>query len=74
MKSNLKIAFLSTLPVLTGYVVLGIGFGILLSSKGYHPLWAVAMSLLIYAGAMQYLAVDLLSGGAGLITAAVTTG
>ena len=73
MKSNLKIAFLSTLPVLTGYVVLGIGFGILLSSKGYHPLWAVAMSLLIYAGSMQYLAVDLLSGGAGLITAAVTT-
>lgn len=73
MKSNVKIAFLSTIPVMAGYVVLGTGFGILLSSKGYNPLWSVAMSLFIYAGSMQYLAVDLLTGGAGLITAALTT-
>jgi len=73
MKSNAKTAFLSTLPVMAGYVVLGTGFGILLTSKGYGPLWTLAMSLFIYAGSMQYLAVDLLSGGAGLITAALTT-
>lgn len=73
MKSNAKIAFLSTLPVMAGYVVLGTGFGILLSSKGYGFLWTLAMSVFIYAGSMQYLAVDLLSGGAGLITAALTT-
>ena len=73
MKSNAKIAFLSTLPVMAGYVVLGTGFGILLSSKGYGPLWTLAMSIFIYAGSMQYLAVDLLAGGAGLITAALTT-
>ena len=58
---------------MAGYVVLGTGFGILLSSKGYGPGWAAAMSIFIYAGSMQYLAVDLLAGGAGLITAAVTT-
>ena len=73
MSKQTKIAFLSTLPVMAGYVVLGTGFGILLSSKGYHPLWAVAMSLFIYAGSMQYLTVDLLTGGAGLITSALTT-
>lgn len=73
MKSNAKTAFLATLPVMAGYVVLGTGFGILLSSKGYGPLWSLAMSLFIYAGSMQYLAVDLLAGGAGLITAALTT-
>lgn len=73
MKKTMKIAFLSTLPVMAGYVVLGTGFGILLSSKGYHPLWTLAMSIFIYAGSMQYLAVDLLAGGAGLITAALTT-
>ena len=73
MKKLTKKAFLSTLPVMAGYLVLGIGFGILLCSKGYHPLWAVAMSVLIYAGSMQYLAVDLLTGGASLITAALTT-
>ncbi|MBP3645435.1 MAG: AzlC family ABC transporter permease [Clostridia bacterium] len=49
------------------------GFGILLSSKGYSPLWSLAMSLFIYAGSMQYLTIDLLTGGASLITAALTT-
>ena len=72
MKSNAKTAFLATLPVMAGYVVLGTGFGILLSGKGYGPLWSLAMSLLIYAGSMQYLTVDLLAGGASLITAALT--
>lgn len=72
MGKPLKTAFLSTLPVMAGYVVLGTGFGILLSSKGYNPLWTLAMSVFIYAGSMQYLAVDLLAGGAGLITAALT--
>ena len=73
MKSNVKTAFLASVPVMAGYVVLGTGFGILLSSKGYSPLWSLAMSLFIYAGSMQYLAVDLLTGGATLITAALTT-
>ena len=73
MKTNAKTGFLATLPVMAGYVVLGTGFGILLSSKGYGPLWSLAMSLFIYAGSMQYLAVDLLTGGATLITAALTT-
>lgn len=74
MKQTLtKQAFLASLPVMAGYVVLGTGFGILLSSKGYGVGWAAAMSIFIYAGSMQYLAVDLLAGGAGLITAAITT-
>lgn len=71
--STIKKAFIATLPVLVGYIVLGIGFGILLNSKGYGVLWAFAMSLFIFAGSMQYLAIDLLSGGASLITAALTT-
>ena len=65
-------AFPKTLPVLAGYVVLGFGFG-LLQSKGYHFLWAVLMSLTIYAGSMQYVTVDLLANGAGLVSAALMT-
>ena len=72
-KQRCKQAFIATLPVLSGYVVLGTGFGILLHSKGFGLGWAVAMSLFIYAGSMQYLAVDLLAGGAGLIAAGLTT-
>ena len=66
-------AFPGTLPVLAGYVVLGFGFGLLLQSKGYHFLWAVLMSLTIYAGSMQYVTVDLLANGAGLVSAALMT-
>ena len=69
----LKKAFAATLPVMAGYLVLGMGFGILLRTKGYGPLWAFAMSFFIYAGSMQYLAIDLLTGGASLIAAALTT-
>lgn len=72
-KERVKKAFLMTIPVLTGYVCLGIGFGIVLESKGFGLLWAFAMGLLIYAGSMQYVAVDLLAGGASLIATALTT-
>lgn len=74
MKKNaLRAAFLDTVPVMTGYVFLGFGFGILLHQSGYGVLWAGAMSLFIYAGSMQYMAVSLLSSEAGLLTAALTT-
>ena len=55
-------AFYKSLPVMAGYVVLGIGFGILLRSAGYGLVWSLAMSILIYAGAMQYVGVGLLAG------------
>ena len=72
-KDAVRIAFLDTLPVMAGYVFLGFGFGILLFQSGYGVLWSVGMSLFIYAGSMQYLTVSLLTGGAGLLTAALTT-
>jgi len=74
MKRNvLRLAFLDTIPVMTGYLVLGIGFGILLKQAGYGFWWSVAMGVFIYAGSMQYLAVSLLTSGASLLTAALTT-
>ena len=73
MKSLVKTCFIHTLPVMAGYLFLGTGFGMLLHTKGYGILYSAAMSIFIYAGSMQYLAVDLLTGGASLITAAITT-
>ncbi|MGN0658795.1 MAG: AzlC family ABC transporter permease [Emergencia sp.] len=70
---ELKTAFRDTIPVMTGYVVLGIGFGIILRTKGYGALWALAMSVFIYAGSLQFVAVDLLAGGASLLTTALTS-
>ncbi len=73
MKSTAKAALLATLPVLTGYLVLGFGFGLILKANGYGIFLAFMMSLCIYAGSMQYVAVGLLTGGASLLTVALTT-
>lgn len=73
MKKDIRRAFVASLPVLAGYIVLGMGFGIIMQTKGYGVGWAFVMSLVIFAGSMQYLAVDLMTGGAALITAAITT-
>lgn len=73
MKRTLKSALIATIPVMTGYLVLGFGFGIILKSAGYGIWLTFAMSLLIYAGSMQYVAVGLLTSGASMITAALTT-
>ena len=66
-------AFPHTLPVMAGYLFLGMGFGILLESNGYSFLWAFFMVIIIYAGSMQYVAIDLLASGASLIATAVMT-
>lgn len=73
MKANFRTAFLDTVPVMTGYLFLGFGFGILALQNGLSLWWAMAMSVFIYAGSMQFVAVTMLSGGAGLLTAALTT-
>ena len=73
MRKILKPAFIATIPVLTGYLVLGFGFGIILKANDYSIILALAMSVFIYAGSMQYVAIGLLTGGASLITAALTT-
>ena len=65
-------AFHDTIPVMTGYMVLGTGFGILLSTKGYGALWALAMGLAIYSGTMQFICIDMFTGGTGLVSCAGT--
>ena len=70
--SDIKRAFRASLPVFAGYIVLGIGFGILLKTKGYGLLWAALSSVFVYAGSLQYVMVNLIAAGAPLITTALT--
>ena len=70
---TVKAAFVKSLPVMAGYIILGIGFGILAHNAGYGILWVLAMSLLIYAGSMQYVGIGLLAGGASVLTVILTT-
>lgn len=59
----LKAAFPFTIPVLTGYLVLGAAYGILMNSKGFSLLWIILASVFVYAGSMQFVSVALLATG-----------
>ena len=72
-RKALAAAFPVTVPVLMGYLAIGIAFGLMLQEIGYNFIWAFFMSLTIYAGSGQYLGVTLLSAAAGLGTVAVMT-
>lgn len=69
----LQRAFLKSLPVMAGYIVLGIGFGVLLKVNGYGLGWALLMSIFIFAGSMQFVGITLMTSGASLVTVALTT-
>ena len=66
-------AFPATVPVLMGYLSIGIAFGLMLEAIGYNFIWAFFMSLTIYAGSGQYMGVELLATGAALVNVAVLT-
>ena len=68
-----KAAFPRTLPVMAGYVFLALGFGILLNKAGLGVAWAALMSGGIYAGAMQFVAIDLFLSAASLWESALMT-
>ena len=72
-KNVFKKALTACLPVISSFIVIGIGFGVVVQSRGYGALWAGAMSLFIYAGSMQFVALELIGSGASLLTAAITT-
>lgn len=68
----IKKVIIKTLPVMAGYIVLGIGFGILLKVNGYGLFWALLMSILIFAGSAQYVGISLITGGTSIIMTAIT--
>ena len=61
------------MPVLFGYVFLGIAFGILLQQAGYNFVWAFFISLTVFAGSLQFVLVPFLSTGAALPTVLLMT-
>ena len=72
-KRALRAAFPHTIPVLMGYLAIGLVFGWMLSAIGYGPVWAGAMSLTVYAGSGQYLGVNLLEQANPLLQVALLT-
>ena len=72
-RKALSAAFPATLPVMFGFIPLGIAFGLLMNGAGYGVFWSFLMSLLVYAGSAQFMGVELLSAAAPLPQVAVMT-
>lgn len=61
LRRTLAAAFPHTVPVLTGYLVLGMAYGVLMQAKGYGAIWAFLMSAVAFCGSMQFVAITLLA-------------
>ncbi|MBQ8188907.1 MAG: AzlC family ABC transporter permease [Lachnospiraceae bacterium] len=59
----LKAAFPYTLPILTGFLFLGISYGIYMNISGFPAIYPILMSMTIFAGSIEFVAVNLLLGG-----------
>ena len=62
----------ASLPIIMGYFPIAFSFGVAATRAGFTPLEAFALSLIIYAGASQFLALALLSSGAPVLVSAFT--
>ena len=62
----------ASLPIVMGYFPIAFSFGVAATQGGFTGLEAFALSLIIYAGASQFLALALLSSGAQVLVAAFT--
>ena len=56
-----RAALPATIPVMTGYLCLGMAFGVLMKTNGYGVVWSVLMSLMCFAGSMQFVTITLLT-------------
>ena len=63
-----KQAAIDTLPVFAAYLILGMGFGVMMSREGFSIWLTIVMSILCFAGSLQYVAVPLLASQASYVT------
>lgn len=73
IKNSFKTAFPQTIPILAGFLFLGITYGIYMNSLGFSPVYPMLMSLTIFAGSMEFVAANLLLGAFNPLQAFVMT-
>ena len=73
VRLKIMLGLIAAWPICLGYIPLGLAFGVIAQKAGLHPLEIGFMSLLVYAGSSQFVAVSMLSSGAGAVSIIVTT-
>ncbi|MCL2367289.1 MAG: AzlC family ABC transporter permease [Oscillospiraceae bacterium] len=61
LPAAMKAAFPHTIPILTGFAFLGMAYGILMSSRGFGWPWILLTSSVVFAGALQFVGISLLT-------------
>lgn len=72
-KKILREGMIAGWPICLGYIPIGLAFGVLAQKAGLRPLDVGLMSLLVFAGSAQFIAVSMISAGAGALSVIVTT-
>ena len=70
-KKEITAAFRTSFPIIVTFIVLGIGFGLLLQKHGFGPVWALASGIVIFSGTVQFVSIALMSTGS-VVMAALT--
>lgn len=70
-KREVKAALHTSLPIMVTFIVLGIGYGILMQKHGFGPVWSLLSGIIIFSGTVQFVSVTMLSGGS-VVMAAIT--
>jgi len=72
-RSSILPGLAASWPICLGYVPIGLAFGVLAQKAGLYPIEITLMSILVFAGSSQFIAVSLLSSGAGAASVIITT-
>ena len=59
-RKALKAAFPCTIPIMTGFIFLGAAYGIYMNASGFSFVYPLFMSMLIYGGSLEFVAVEML--------------
>ena len=70
-RRELYTALKVSIPVMMGYVIIGFAFGLLFVSFGYDWYLATVMSIFVYAGALQFLAIGMINAKVGFFDLAI---
>ena len=66
-KKDILAAFKTSSPIIVTFLVLGSGYGLLMQSHGYGPLWSLLSGIIIFSGTAQFVSVTMLTSGSILM-------
>ena len=69
----LRAAFPHTVPILTGFLLLGMTYGVYVASLGFSWVYPTLMAMTIYAGSMEFVTANMLLGAFNPLQAFVMT-